>query len=45
MPKKKKQKKVFTHSMTPGAVLGKEGWETDDNGMACIQLTSSAGTS
>jgi hypothetical protein len=31
MPKKKKQKKVFTHSMTPGAVLGEEGWETDDD--------------
>ena len=31
MPKIKKRKKIFTHSMTPGAVLGEEGWETDDN--------------
>ncbi len=31
MRTKKKQKKVFTHSMTPGAVLGEEGWETDDD--------------
>ena len=30
-PKKKRQKKVFTHSMTPGTVLGEEHWETDDD--------------
>jgi hypothetical protein len=26
----KRQKKVFTHSMTPGIILGEEHWETDD---------------
>jgi hypothetical protein len=31
MLKKRKRQKIFTHSMTPGAVLGEEHWETDDN--------------
>jgi hypothetical protein len=31
LPKKKKRRRVFTHSMTPGAVIGEEYYETDDD--------------
>jgi hypothetical protein len=40
MPNQKKKRNVFTHSMTPGAVIGEEHWETDDDGSNTVMSTN-----